>query len=49
MLKSVRIIFNTEEIFVQKVLIMPKGQAPNKTYSLLPDTENIIMFKLKKV
>ena len=24
MLKSVRIIFNTEEIFIQKILIMPK-------------------------
>ena len=45
----------------KKILIMPKGQAPNlhgaivnvpvdanKTDSLLPNAENIIMVKLKK-
>ena len=60
-LNQLELFLICKEIFIQKILIMPKGQAPklhgaianvpvdaNKTYSLLPNTENIIMVKLKK-
>ena len=60
-LNQLELFLICKESFIQKILIMPKGQAPklhgaianvpvdaNKTYSLLPNTENIIIVKLKK-